>query len=144
MIKLYETYHAGGISKIMAKNPAGHWVTLYTAPKLEIINSSRVFSPNLTVKMTIHDTDSKWSMKSCFWDHLDFQLLGNWLKIFIFTKFFATRLTVLFGAPNKKWCYTVHRNLLLQYLYFLWLHALLLVGYILINILIGIIIELCY
>lgn len=70
MIKLYETYHAGGISKIMAKNPAGHWVTLYTAPKLEIINSSRVFSPNLTVKMTIHDTDSKWSMKSCFWDHL--------------------------------------------------------------------------
>lgn len=49
-IKLYETYHAGGVSKIMAKNPAGHWVALYTAPRLENIKSSRIFSPNLTVK----------------------------------------------------------------------------------------------
>ncbi|XP_052689658.1 uncharacterized protein LOC128167784 [Crassostrea angulata] len=72
VIKLYETYHAGGISKIMAKNPAGHWVTLYTAPKLEIINSSRVFSPNLTGNT--FETNQLWI-------EIDSSLAKSWVEI---------------------------------------------------------------
>lgn len=66
MIKLYEIYYVGGISKIMVKNFAGYWVILYIVFKLEIINFSRVFLLNLMVKMIIYDIDFKWFMKLCF------------------------------------------------------------------------------
>lgn len=66
MIKLYEIYYVGGISKIMVKNFVGYWVILYIVFKLEIINFSRVFLLNLMVKMIIYDIDFKWFMKLCF------------------------------------------------------------------------------
>lgn len=71
-IKLYETYHAGGVSKIMAKNPAGHWVALYTAPRLENIESSRIFSPNLTGNT--FETNQLWI-------EIDSSLAQSWVEI---------------------------------------------------------------
>ncbi|XP_061181819.1 uncharacterized protein LOC133190296 [Saccostrea echinata] len=46
-INIYETYHAGGVTKIHARNPQNNWVILYEAPNLEIIQMSRIFSPVL-------------------------------------------------------------------------------------------------
>ncbi|WAQ96631.1 SPOPL-like protein [Mya arenaria] len=42
-----ETYHAGGTKAVLGKTADGRWVPLYTAPSIENITSSRIFSPPL-------------------------------------------------------------------------------------------------
>ncbi|XP_052820202.1 uncharacterized protein LOC128246029 [Mya arenaria] len=46
-IDIYETYHAGGTKAVLGKTADGRWVPLYTAPSIENITSSRIFSPPL-------------------------------------------------------------------------------------------------
>ncbi|XP_056019555.1 uncharacterized protein LOC125669622 isoform X2 [Ostrea edulis] len=51
-INIYETYHAGGVKRVMAKNPNGAWVELYKADRIKKISSSRIFSPVLSRGIT--------------------------------------------------------------------------------------------
>lgn len=44
-INIYETYNAGGTRKVEAKTDSGTWVTIYEAPKVEVIKASRIFKP---------------------------------------------------------------------------------------------------
>ncbi|KAK3091302.1 hypothetical protein FSP39_018785 [Pinctada imbricata] len=44
-INIYETYHAGAVKRVAAKNPTGHWETIYETPRCQKINKSRIFTP---------------------------------------------------------------------------------------------------
>lgn len=48
-INIYETYNAGGTRKVEAKTDSGTWVTIYEAPKVEVIKASRIFKPPFIV-----------------------------------------------------------------------------------------------
>ncbi|XP_062596583.1 F-box/LRR-repeat protein 4-like [Saccostrea cucullata] len=44
-INIYETYHAGGVKRVSAKDLAGNWVMLYQTNRCQNLQSSRIFSP---------------------------------------------------------------------------------------------------
>ncbi|KAH3862058.1 speckle-type POZ protein-like [Dreissena polymorpha] len=46
-LEIYETYHAGGVKAVKGREQEGAWHTLYTASRIENIQSSRVFTPQL-------------------------------------------------------------------------------------------------
>lgn len=48
-INIYETYHAGGVKRVLAKDPAGKWLKLYETNQVQNIAKSRIFSPTFTV-----------------------------------------------------------------------------------------------
>lgn len=48
-INIYETYHAGGVKKISAKDMQGNWVMVYKTHRLQNIEKSRIFSPSFNV-----------------------------------------------------------------------------------------------
>lgn len=51
-INIYETYNAGGTRKVEAKTDSGTWVTIYEAPKVEVIKASRIFKPPFIVSQS--------------------------------------------------------------------------------------------
>lgn len=48
-INIYETYHAGGVKNISAKDMQGNWVMVYKTHRLQNIEKSRIFSPSFNV-----------------------------------------------------------------------------------------------
>ena len=46
-LDIYETFNAGCVINIMARNPDGSWQTLWNATSVEVIERSRIFSPTL-------------------------------------------------------------------------------------------------
>nr|XP_022313500.1 uncharacterized protein LOC111118373 isoform X1 [Crassostrea virginica]XP_022313502.1 uncharacterized protein LOC111118373 isoform X1 [Crassostrea virginica] len=79
-IKIYETYNAGGISRILARDPTNQWIVLYTAPRLECIKQSRIFCPTITgcnfsTRNLRIEIDCSFS---CDWVEIDaVQLIGS-------------------------------------------------------------------
>jgi hypothetical protein len=56
-INIYETFNAGGVRRVLAKNLQDAWVELYKATRIEKIPASRIFSPVL--KVGFHQ-DQSW------------------------------------------------------------------------------------
>lgn len=48
-IDIYETYHAGGVMRILAKHPDGSWHTVWQTQNVSDLHSSRIFSPHFDV-----------------------------------------------------------------------------------------------
>ena len=49
-VDIYETYHAGAVTRVAAKDDGGSWVTLWSG-EAKVIKSSRIFSPTIQVSI---------------------------------------------------------------------------------------------
>ena len=47
-VAIYETYNAGAVTRVAARDDSGLWVTLWTG-RPQVIKSSRIFSPPIQV-----------------------------------------------------------------------------------------------
>ena len=48
-ISIYETFHAGAVTKVSLKNPAGEWIEVYSGVASDV-TVSRIFKPTLQVR----------------------------------------------------------------------------------------------
>ena len=48
-LDIYETYHAGGVKAIFGKDPAGSWKQMWRTEGIQVLHSSRIFTPPLQV-----------------------------------------------------------------------------------------------
>ena len=48
-VSIYETYHAGAVVRIAAKDPQKQWIDVYNVTHAHLIRKSRKFSPKLKV-----------------------------------------------------------------------------------------------
>ncbi|XP_062587704.1 uncharacterized protein LOC134249362 [Saccostrea cucullata] len=46
-VNIYETYHAGAVTRILAKNKVNQWVVIFKVSHAHLIRKSRIFSPKL-------------------------------------------------------------------------------------------------
>ena len=49
-IDIYETFHAGGVKAVLAKDPGGQWQQLWKTESVEDIGQARIFSPPIKVQ----------------------------------------------------------------------------------------------
>ena len=77
-IDIYETFHAGGVKAVLAKDPGGQWQQLWKTESVENIEQARIFSPPIKVQSSSLITYSKTCVKWLLKNRQNKDLDNNW------------------------------------------------------------------